>query len=108
MDRRSHRYVLVDFFAKTPLSSKAAEQAVHCSIEEMLGKLGSAEIRARMIGFDETRCRAVFRCDSRSIEKLRAVLALMTNIGGNPVAMMVLRSSGTIRGLKIQAPLHLD
>jgi ribonuclease P/MRP protein subunit POP5 len=106
MNRRSHRYVLVEFFAKTPLFSKVAEQAVHRSIEEMLGKLGSAEMRARMISFDETRCRAVFRCDSRSIEKLRAVLALMTNVDGNPVAVMVLRSSGTIRGLKIQALPH--
>jgi RNase P/RNase MRP subunit POP5 len=106
MNRRSHRYVLVDFFANTPLSSKVAEQAVYRSIEEMLGKLGSAEMRARMISFDETRCRAVFRCDSRSIEKLRAVLALTTNVDANPVAVMVLRSSGTIRGLKMQAPPH--
>lgn len=108
MNRRSHRYVLVKFFAKTPLSSKVAEQAVHRSIEEMLGKLGSAEIRARMISFDETRCRAVFRCNSRSTERLRAVLALITNVDGNPVAAMVLRSSGTIKALKMQAPPHQD
>ena len=100
MDKGSQRYVLVKFLARDPLCTDSIEQAVQQSIEEMVGQLGSAEMRMQMIGFDEGVCKAVFRCSSGSIEKLRAVLAVMTHVNGNPTAAMVLRSSGTIKGLR--------
>ena len=100
MDKGSQRYALVKFLARAPLSTKSIEQAVQHSIEEMVGQLGSAEMRTQMIGFDEEDSKAVFRCNSGSIEKLRAVLALITHVEGNPTAAMVLRSSGTIKGLR--------
>ena len=106
MDRGPQRYLLVKFFGRDPLSAKVVERAVHRSIEDMLGQLGSAELRTRMISFEETDSKGVFRCNSRSVEKLRAVLALMTHVDSSPVAAIVVRSSGTIKGLKVRVQRH--
>lgn len=75
-------------------------------IEDMVGKLGAAEMKARMIGFEEAEGKAVFRCTSKSVDTLRAALALMTHMDGNPVAAMVVRSSGTIKALKVRIRQH--
>lgn len=58
----------------------------------------------RVIGIQETEEKAVLRCKSHGVERLRAALALITNIDGNPAAAMVLRSSGTIKALKARIP----
>lgn len=72
------------------------------SIEDMVGRLGSAEMKARLIGFEQATGKAVFRCEAGSGEKLRAAVALITHANGNPTAAMVMRSSGTIRALKMR------
>mgnify|MGYP001037252461 CR=1 FL=1 len=104
MNRTSQRYVLVKFLPSQSLSAEAIERSVYQSIKQMLGEFGSAEMSARMIGFDDSSNKAVFRCNAPSVEKLRAVLALMTQMEGNPVAAMVLRSSGTIKALRARIP----
>lgn len=104
MARESHRYLLVRFFAGGHISGKTVQESVQRSVEEMLGQFGSVELKARMISFDDGERKAVFRCNSRSLEKLRAALALMTHMDGCPVAALVLRSSGTIKGLKVPVP----
>ena len=106
MPRSPHRYILVKFLSDHPISAEAAEQATRNSIEDLLGKLGAAETRARMIGFENGANRAVFRCDLKSVERLRAALALMTRVDGETVAVMTTRSSGTIKALNIRLPRH--
>lgn len=106
MNRGSQRYLLVRFLASEPITERVAQQAVYRSIEEMFGSFGSAEISARMVSFDEASAHGVFRCKTGSVERLRAALALMTHIDGSSVAAMVLRSSGTIKGLKVRFKRH--
>jgi ribonuclease P/MRP protein subunit POP5 len=103
-NRNSHRYLLVRFITKDAVTTKVIEQTVRRSVEDMVGKLGSAEMNVRFIGFQEADGRAVFRCKSGSVERLRAALALVTHVDGNPAAAMVLRSSGTIKALKVRIP----
>jgi len=76
------------------------------SIEETFGKFGLAEMKVRMIDFEEATGLALFRCDLGSLERLRAVLVLTTNIDGIRATAMVLRSSGTIKALKEYARRH--
>jgi RNase P/RNase MRP subunit POP5 len=104
MNRSTRRYLLVRFITKDGITTKVIEQTVRRSVEDLVGKLGSAEANVRLIGFEELERKAVFRCKSESVERLRAALALVTHANGNPVAAMVLRSSGTIRALKVRIP----
>jgi len=103
-NRNSQRYLLVRFITNETVATKVIEQTVRRSVQDMVGKLGSAEMNVRLIGFQEADGRAVFRCKSESVEKLRAALALVTHVDGNPAAAMVLRSSGTIKALKARIP----
>ena len=103
-NRSSKRYLLVRFITKDAATTKVIEQTVRHSVEDLLGKLGSAEMNVRLIGFQESDGKAVFRCKSGSVERLRAALALVTHVDGNPAAAMVLRSSGTIKALKVRIP----
>jgi len=100
MNSSPRRYLLVKLFGHGRVSAEALEQNAHRSFENLLGRLGAAEAGARMVGFDEAGGLAVFRCSSAFTEKLRAALALMTHINGAPVSAIVIRSSGTIKGLR--------
>jgi len=78
------------------------KQVIFRSVEGILGKLGSAEMKGRLIAFEQATGRAVFRCDAGSVEELRAAVALITRVNGTPAAAMVTRSSGTIKSLKLE------
>jgi len=106
MPRTPHRYLLAKVLCNDPVLGEAVERAARSSVEHLIGRLGAAEMKARMIGFNEEESKAVFRCDLGSIEKLRAALALMTHVNGNPVAVMTMRSAGTIKALGIKLPRH--
>ena len=59
-------------------------------------------MNVRLIGLDPVGDKAVFRCTLESVERLRAVLAMIPEVNQQPAAAMVIRSSGTIRGLKVR------
>jgi RNase P/RNase MRP subunit POP5 len=99
--RRGHRYLLVRFLAKDPLSALAIEEAVFGSVEQMFGKFGAAEMKLRVIGLGSVSDHVVLRCSLESVEKLRAALAMISFANQQPAAAMVIRSSGTIRGLGV-------
>gem|GEM_PF-915940 len=106
MRRHSRRYVLVRFLSRDPIAAQVVERGLHSCIGQAVGYLGAAEMNARMIDFSEANGMAVICCRSDSVERLRAILALMTDIGGNPVAATVVRFSGTIKALRAPMPRH--
>jgi RNase P/RNase MRP subunit POP5 len=93
------RYLLVKFLMTDAVSAQRVEQSVRTHMEEMLGKVGLSEMKARVLAVDEQKSTAMLRCDLSAVERLRAVLALMRQMDGRPVAAFTLRSSGTIKGL---------
>jgi RNase P/RNase MRP subunit POP5 len=100
----SRRYLLVKFFTSNPIPSSVVEETVHRSVEEIVGKLGFAQMNVQLIGFDQLSGKAVFRCRSESVEELRGVIALITHLNDAPAAAAVLRCSGTIKALKVRVP----
>jgi len=100
MHRYSRRYLLVRLLSANPIPEEVIERTVRSYIEQTVGSFGEAEMKVRMIGFDETSAMAVFSCRSDSVERLRGILTLMTHAGGSPVAATVVRSSGTIKALR--------
>jgi RNase P/RNase MRP subunit POP5 len=59
-------------------------------------------MNVRMIGLDPVGDKAVLRCARGSVEKLRASVAMISHANGQPAAAMVIRSSGTIKALKVR------
>lgn len=92
---------------KNPASVRTIEEVVVRSVEQMFGKFGAAEMKLRMIGLDSTGDKAAFRCALGSVEKLRAAVAMISQIEGQPAAAMVIRSSGTIKALRVRIQRRL-
>ncbi len=72
------------------------------SVEQMFGRFGVAEMNLRVIGFGSVSDKVVLRCSLESVEKLRAALAMISYANQQPATAMVIRSSGTIKGLGVQ------
>ena len=72
------------------------------SVEQMFGTFGATEMKLRVIGFGSVSDKIVLRCSLESVDKLRAALAMISYVNQQPAAGMVTRSSGTIRGLRVQ------
>ena len=102
MIRPGSRYLLVRIISIEPISVQTFDRTVDRMVEESFGKFGSAEMKVRMIGLNAESDRAVVRCAQGSVEKLRTALAMISRVDGQPAAAMVLRSSGTIRGLGVR------
>jgi RNase P/RNase MRP subunit POP5 len=92
---------------KNPASVRTIEEVVVRSVEQMFGKFGAAEMKLRMIGLDSIGDKAAFRCALGSVEKLRAAVAMISQIEGQPAAAMVIRSSGTIKALRVRIQRRL-
>ena len=100
MKRRSWRYLLVKIVANKALTKKAFSESLVSSVEHLFGHIGLAEISPHVVSYDQECSTALVKCSKEGVQKLRATLALVTEIENNPVAAYVLRTSGTIRSLR--------
>jgi len=104
MKRRGWRYLLVKIVANRALTKKAFSESLAASVEHLFGHIGLAEMSPRVISYDQEYSTALVKCSREGVQKLRATLALITEIENSPAAAFVLRASGTIRALR-QRPL---
>jgi len=100
MKRRGWRYLLVKIVANRALTKKAFSESLAASVEHLFGHVGLAEISPQVVSYDQECSTALVKCSREGVQKLRATLALVTEIENSPAAAFVLRASGTIRGLR--------
>lgn len=104
MPRSRHRYIIAKILCRGPPREEAIERTARGCVQNLIGVLGAAQMKVRMIGFVKEERQVIFRCDLHSVEKLRAALALMTHIDGDPVAVLTVRCAGTIKALEVKLP----
>jgi len=100
MNRRGWRYLLVKIVANKVVTKEAFSVSLVASAEHLFGHVGLAELSSRVVSYDQDCSTALVKCSREGVEKLRASLALITEIQNSPAAVFVLRASGTIRGLR--------
>jgi len=100
MNKRRLRYLLVKILADKAITDRAFSLGLETAAEHLFGHVGLAEISPRVVSYDHERLTALVRCSAEGVQKLRATLALITEIENNRIAMFVLGVSGTIRGLR--------
>jgi len=100
MNRRDRRYLLVKVVASKALTKKVFSESLAASVEHLFGHIGLAEISPQVVTYDQECSTALVKCSREGAQKLRATLALITEIENSPAAAFVLRASGTIRGLR--------
>lgn len=100
MNRKGRRYLLVKIVAGRVLTKKAFSASLIESAEHLFGHIGLAEISPQVISYDQECSVALVKCSREGVQKLRATLALITEIENSRAAVFVLRASGTIRSLR--------
>lgn len=82
------------------LDSSMLNRVIDAKIQYLYGVKGAVDMNYRLIEFFPDGYNAIVRCNHLTLTELRAALAHITDIAGEPARFDVLRVSGTIKSLK--------
>jgi len=74
--------------------------AVWDAVLQLFGEYGASRANLTLIEYDQQKSCAVVRCSNKALEMVRASVASITKIDEKPVAIHVLRVSGTLKSLR--------
>ncbi len=93
------RYLLVKAVSERPLSSEQLATALIDSVRRCYGEVGLSRIDPKLMRFDPGRSEAIIACKKDGARELQAAIALIYEASDVPIVPLVLRVSGTIKGL---------
>lgn len=98
--RIKHRYLAFSILSPAVLPMHEIKDAIERSIIALHGTYGLSKIMPEIIQYDQEDLSGVVRCNRDQVLPLRASMANITIVNGNPVALLVLRVSGTLQALR--------
>jgi RNase P/RNase MRP subunit POP5 len=93
------RYLALEIEAEETFSSEEFVDALWGAISRLYGEHGASRVGLVLIDYDMEKRFVVIRTVHTAVDVVRTALASITRIGNKPVAIHVLRVSGTIRSL---------
>ena len=100
MEKERRRYLLVRVLSNEKVSEKDFTSALTMVAQNLFGSVGLLQISPRIVRYDCLRSEAILKCREESVERLRSVVAVLTQVAGHQAAAFVIHSSGTIRALR--------
>jgi len=100
MSRLPRRYLLVRIVSEQAVSEEQFSDAFMSAVRMNFGEIGFARIDPKLVRFDAGRLLAVVACKASTVSELEAAVALISGYSGVAAATLVLRVSGTIKGLR--------
>ena len=82
------------------LNHSLLNKVIDAKIQYLYGVKGAVDMNYRLIEYLPDGYNAIVRCNHDMLSELRAALAHITDISGEPARFDVLRVSGTIKSLK--------
>jgi RNase P/RNase MRP subunit POP5 len=70
------------------------------SVRKYFGELGFSRIDPKIISFDSDSSTAILSCERAAASELESAMALVTRDSDAQMSMLVLRVSGTIKGIR--------
>ncbi len=106
MSRRMRkRYLAFKVVSEQPVSKGDVADAVWNAVLRLFGEYGASQANLALIEYDQEKSWGIIRCSHRAVEMVRASIASVTEINEKPVAIHVLRVSGTLKALKRKVSL---
>jgi len=93
------RYLALEIDSDGLFDSREFLDAVWSAVLKLYGEYGASRAGLTLIDYDMEKRFAVIRTVHTAVDMVRAALASMTRIGNKPVAIHILRVSGTIKSL---------
>ena len=93
------RYLALEIDSDGLFDSREFMDAVWSAVLKLYGEYGASRVGLALIDYDMEKRFAVIRTVHTAVDMVRTALASTTRIGNKPVAIHILRVSGTIRSL---------
>ena len=97
--REKRRYLALDVVSQQPLNERAVLDAVQDSVCRLFGEYGASMANIKLIKGIPEKQQVVIRCSHLMLEKVRAAIASILEVDGQPVAIHVVGVSGTLKAL---------
>jgi len=98
--RVKHRYLALKIENTESLEEVDVRDALWSALIRLFGEYGASQAGLFLVQYDRQRKEAVLRCSHKALPMVQASIASVTTIKDKPVAMHVLRVSGTLRALR--------
>jgi len=98
--RLRRRYLALKVESEYPLSERDLIRAIWDSILQLFGEYGASQTNLYLIEFTPKNGCAILRCSHKAADMVRASVAAITRVNEKPVAIHVIRVSGTLRALR--------
>ncbi|HXY83096.1 MAG TPA: Rpp14/Pop5 family protein [Candidatus Saccharimonadales bacterium] len=95
----SKRYFMLRIDSNTQLTEEQLIGVIITSITKHFGEIGIASMNLRLIRYDREAAEAVVACERIMANELLTALALARDVDGISLSLVVIRISGTIKGL---------
>ncbi len=99
LKKMRRRYLALSLDCDEALSSGDFMSAVWAAFLKLYGEYGASKTALSLIEYDDEGKFAVLRTSHTTVDMVRAALASITRIQEKPVAVHVLKISGTIKAL---------
>jgi len=93
------RYLALRLDCEEPPERSEVSDAVWNAVLRLFGEVGASQTGLYLVKYDEKKRYAVLRCAHNALPLVRAAVASITRIGNAPVAVHVMRVSGTLKAL---------
>ncbi len=100
--RPPKRYIVYQVISETPIVYGELVSAIWTTAMEFLGELGSSEANIWFVhnSYDAEKQAGIIKCRHDSVEKVRAVLALISVVSESKCTVRILGVTGTIKSAK--------
>jgi RNase P/RNase MRP subunit POP5 len=96
----ARRYMLVKLVCDAKLTDEQFHDILDYSVRRNFGELGFSRIDPKTIRFDTDSSTGIVSCERAAAYELETAMALITKHAQIPVTALVLRVSGTIKGVQ--------
>ena len=98
--KENWRYIAFRILSKKAVKESEVVKALVNSITHFLGELGASDANSWLIDYDEKKGQGIFRCSRDAVKQVVASITLVSKIGMQDAAFLVLGVSGTIKALR--------
>ena len=94
------RYIGVRIESQGELEGRGLAAALFGSLVKLFGEYGASLADLRLVDYHpDSRC-AIFRCNHKAVEMVRASIAALKDVDGEKTALRVIYVSGTLKALR--------
>ena len=93
------RYLALKLAGEQSVSREDLMKTLWDAIIQLFGEYGASQTDLALIRFNSERNYVVVRCSHKALELVKASIASITEINGEPAAIYIQRVSGTLKAL---------